>query len=482
MKRLNKYVLDEKLKIGSDRPEKIIQFGEGNFLRAFIDEMVDTINEKELFNGSIVVIQPIKNGLIDILNEQDGLYTLFLRGMENGKEICKKRVITSISRGINPYKDYDAYMKCAENEDLSFVISNTTEAGIVFLDSDNLEDKPQISFPGKVTAFLYKRYRHFNGDKTKGLVFIPCELIDNNGTELKTQILKFASKWNLESEFITWVNEDNIFTNTLVDRIVTGYPRDEAKALTEELGYEDKLLDTGEIFHFWVIDGPDFLSEELPFVKAFLNVVWTDDATHYKMRKVRILNGAHTASVLAAFLAGKETVGEMIADEIFHRYLKIALFEEIIPTLDLDYEDLRSFANAVFDRFANPYIKHFLLNIALNSVSKYKTRVLPSILEYYKRKNSHPKVLTFSMAALIAFYRGDEAKDDAFVIETFRKEYEECDLSKVSIEKLVGKILRNEIFWGMDLTTLPDFCEKVSEHLFNIFDKGVMSEVKNLIC
>lgn len=478
MKQLNKDILDKKLKIGSDRSEKIIQFGEGNFLRAFIDEMIDTLNQKELFDGSIVVVQPINNGLIDILNEQDGLYTLFLRGMEDGKEVCKKRIITSISRGINPYRDYDTYMKCAENEDLRFVVSNTTEAGIVYLDSDNLEDRPQTSFPGKVTAFLYKRFK----TGLKGLVFIPCELIDNNGTELKTQILKFASKWNLEKEFIDWVNEDNIFTNTLVDRIVTGFPKDEAKALTEELGYEDKLLDTGEIFHFWVIEGPDFLSEELPFKKAFLNVVWTDDATPYKMRKVRILNGAHTASVLAAFLSGKETVGEMIGDKAFHRYLEIALFEEIIPTLDLDYENLKSFANSVFDRFANPYIKHFLLSIALNSVSKYRTRVLPSILEYIKLKNSLPKVLTFSMAALIAFYKGDYAKDEAFIIETFRREYEGCDLSKDSIKKLSENILKKVEFWGIDLTTLPDFCDKVSGHLYNIFNKGVMSEVESLIC
>lgn len=482
MKQLNKDILDPKLKIGSTKKEKILQFGEGNFLRAFVDEMVDIINEKELFNGSIVVVQPLNGGLIDTLNEQDGLYTLFLRGMENGKEVCKKRVVTSISRGINPYRDYETYMECAENEDLRFVVSNTTEAGIVYLDSDNLDDKPQVSFPGKVTAFLYKRYKHFNGDKSKGLVFIPCELIDNNGSELKRCVLKFAQKWNLEKEFVDWVEEDNIFTNTLVDRIVTGYPKDEVESLTEELGYVDKLLDTGEIFHFWVIEGPGFLSEELPFEKAGLNVVWTEDATPYKMRKVRILNGAHTASVLAAYLSGKETVGEMVADDVFHKYLEIALFEEVIPTLDLDYEDLKSFADAVFDRFANPYIKHFLLSIALNSVSKYKTRVLPSILEYYKRKNSLPKVLTFSMAALIAFYRGDDTKDDKDVLETFKEAYKDCDLSKESLDGLVEKILKNEKFWGMDLTTLPGFDKKVSEHLYNIFDKGVRSQVESLIC
>ena len=482
MKQLNKNILDPKLKTGSSRPERIIQFGEGNFLRAFVDEMIDTLNEKDLFDGSIVVIQPIKNGLIDILNEQDGLYTLFLRGMIEGKEVCYKKIVTSISRGINPYINYEDYIECAENDDLRFVVSNTTEAGIAYLDSDRLEDEPQTSFPGKVTAFLYKRYKHFNGDKSKGLVFIPCELIDNNGSELKNCILRFAKLWNLEKEFIDWLNEDNIFTNTLVDRIVTGYPKDEAKILTLELGYEDKLLDTGEIFHFWVIEGPGFLSKELLFKEASLNVVWTDDATPYKIRKVRILNGAHTCSVLAAFLSGKETVGEMIADEVFHKYLEIALFDEIIPTLDLDYEDLKSFADAVFDRFANPYIKHYILSIALNSVSKYKVRVLPSILEYYNRKGTIPKVLTFSMAALIAFYKGDYTKDEDFILKFFKKVYEECDLSKDSIKKLVEKILGNEEFWGMNLTTLPGFKEKVSEHLFNIFDQGIMSEVKNLIC
>ncbi len=479
-------------------PEKVLQFGEGNFLRAFVDEMLDQLNENDLFGGSIVLVQPIKEGLVNLVNEQDGLYTLLLRGLEKGETVCKKKIITSVSRGINPYSDFDDYFACARNEELRFIVSNTTEAGIVYNENDKLTDKPQVSFPAKVTAFLYERFKHFNGAKEKGLVFIPCELIDNNGTMLKKYVLQYSKSWELESEFITWINEACIFTNTLVDRIVTGYPRDEIAALTEEFGYEDKLINTGEIFHFWVIEGPKELENELPFHKIGLNVLFTDDATPYKLRKVRILNGAHTMSVLAAYLSGKDTVGEMMADETFNKFLQKALFEEIIPTLDLDENDLISFANAVFDRFANPYIKHLLLSISLNSTSKYKTRVLPSILEYYNRKKAMPKMLTFSLAALFAFYRGSRFEgnvllgersgqnyniaDDVDVLELFQKLWSECDMTKEGINTLVHTLCSSQRLWGTDLSDLENFEETISEHLYNILQNGMYTEVKKLLC
>lgn len=505
MKELNRALLEsdfkfnDDLKIGkkSKMTEKILQFGEGNFLRAFVDYMFDELNSNDLFNGSIVLVQPIEQGMIDMVNAQDGLYTVLLRGLQDGKEVCEKKVITSVSRGINPYKDFDAYFECAKNPDLRVIVSNTTEAGIVYNPDDKLEDKLQKAFPAKVTAFLYERFKVFNGDKSKGFIFIPCELIDYNGTNLKKIILQYANDWNLGNEFIDWVNTANYFTNTLVDRIVTGYPRDEVAALTEQFGYKDNLINTAEIFHFWVLEGPEHLADELPFAKIGLNVLFTEDATPYKLRKVRILNGAHTMSVLAAYLCGKDTVGELMDDKTLNKYLADGLFEEVIPTLDLPYEDLKSFADAVFDRFANPYIKHYLLSIALNSISKYKTRVLPSILEYVERKKQLPKILTFSFAAMLAFYKGSEMKDNALIglregaeykicddmplLEMFKDLWADCDGSAEKVSALVNVVCSKTDIWGLDLNTLDGFSAKVSEHLTNILANGMTASVDTLI-
>lgn len=511
MEQLNRKLLESNFKFNSDlkigntanMPEKVLQFGEGNFLRAFVDYMFDELNSNNKFNGSITLVQPIEQGLIKMINEQDGLYTLFARGLEDGKEVCNKRIITSVSRGINPYEDFNSYIECAKNPELRIIVSNTTESGIVYNPDVKLSDKPQKSFPGKITAFLYERFKTFSGDKTKGFIFIPCELIDYNGTALKKIVLKHASEWNLENEFIEWIEEANTFTNTLVDRIVTGYPKDEIEKLTDELGYKDNLINTSEIFHFWVIEGPAKLAEELPFDKIGLNVLFTPDATPYKKRKVRILNGAHTMSVLAAYLCGKNTVGELMEDKMFHTYLEKGLFDEIIPTLtDLDYSDLKSFADAVFDRFANPYIKHFLLNIALNSTSKFKARVLPSIVEYYNIKKELPKILTFSFSALIAFYHVYEVKDTTFigkraeifnpsdyeikddldVLEFFKNLWDNCDISsKESILQLVKSVCSNEKICGKDLNTLHEFSETVSNHLYDILNNDMNSVINKLL-
>ena len=505
MKRLNRKLFEENfafpadVAVGTKRrlPERVLQFGEGNFLRAFVDSMLDELNENGLLNGSITVVQPIENGLAYMLNEQDGLYTLFLRGLENGQEVCRKRVVTSVQEAINPYNDFANYYARAKNPDLRFIVSNTTEAGIAYATGECLTDTPQNSFPGKVTAFLYTRFLHFNGDKSKGLVFIPCELIDYNGDNLKKIVLRHAEEWALGADFITWVSEANVFTNTLVDRIVTGYPRDEAAALAEALGYEDKLLDTGEIFHFWVIEGPKALREELPFDKLGLNVIFTDNATPYKLRKVRILNGAHTCSVTAGFLCGHNTVGEMVADPMFKAYLEKALFDEVIPTLDLEYDNLKAFADAVFDRFANPFIKHQLLSITLNSVSKWKARVLPSVTEYVKRKSGLPKLLTFSLAALLAFDRGAgivegaligsrageayKVMDDAANLEMLRDLWAACDGSKSSVAALVQGVCGRADVWNMDLNTIPGFTDAVAAALSGILENGMKAAVEAVI-
>ncbi len=491
--------LPEDLKINAIKevPEKILQFGEGNFLRGFVDWMVHAMNEKGLFNGRVVVVQPLGQGLVEVLNRQDGLYTLYLRGIQDGKVVEEKGIISSISRGINIFTQFDEYLTCAENPELRFIISNTTEAGIAYNAKDRPDDMPPASFPGKLTVLLYKRFLHFNGDAAKGLVMMPCELIDRNGDNLKKIVLQLAKEWGMGEAFISWIKDSNYFLNTLVDRIVTGYPSDEAEKITEELGYKDNLLDTAEIFHLWVIEGDKRFSDELPLIHAGLNVVWTDDMTPYRTRKVRILNGAHTMTVLAAYLYGLDTVKECMDDALISTFMKKGIYEEIIPTLDLPEKELIDFANAVGERFRNPFIRHQLLSISLNSTSKFKTRVLPSILEYVSRKGKLPKVLTFSMAALIAFYRGTEIRenslignrpaneykinDDIPVLEWFAGLWRDCDGSREGSRELVSEVLSKTDIWGADLNDLPGFAPAVADYLYGIAAYGMKEAINELL-
>lgn len=479
-----------------DLPERVIQFGEGNFLRSFINWMIDRMNKEKLFNGKALVIQPIPQGLINVLDEQDGLYTLFLRGLDRGEIIEEKAIISSINRTINPYSDWEAYLKSARQADLRFVISNTTEAGIAYLKEDMPKDKSPSSFPAKLLAFLYERYKAFDGDLDKGMIILPCELIDRNADNLKAIILRLAEEWELEEAFIDWIHEANYFLNTLVDRIATGYPREEIDEIQEYLGYEDRMLDTAEFFHLWVIEGDKALEAELPLREAGLNVLWVENLTPYRDRKVRILNGAHTMTVLMAYLYGLDSVRDCIEDDLVLTYMKKGLFEEIIPILDLDLEEKMTFAEAVLDRFANPFIEHKLLSIALNSVSKWKVRVLPSILDYVSLKKSLPKVLSFSLASLILFYRGYDfdgislegerdgkaysIEDDGEILEFFAKVWEAYDRES-DIDLLCQRILSREDFWDMDLREIPAFEKMIRDQLKNILDKGLEVALEDLI-
>lgn len=506
MQNLNKDLLTSGFKFPADLkvgqykelPERVLQFGEGNFLRGFVDWMFNEMNKKGLFNGKVVLVQPIGQGMTDMLNAQDNLYTLLLRGIQSGKVVEDKEIITSVSRGLNPYSQYEEYMKCAENPDLRVIVSNTTEAGIAYSPDDRLEDKPQASYPGKLTAFLYKRFQYFKGDLSKGFIIIPCELIEKNGENLRKIVFQLAKEWNLGEDFINWLENGNHFLSSLVDRIVTGYPRDEVEKISNELGYKDNGLDTAEVFHFWAIQGDPKLAEELPFAKAGLNVVITPDYTNYRSRKVRILNGAHTMTVLGAYLAGKDTVKECMDDELIHKYMNQGIFEEIIPTLDLPKAELEEFAAAVSERFANPFIKHYLLSISLNSTSKFKARVLPSIQEFVKRTGKLPRALSFSLAALIAFYRGNEIngtaligkrplgntyeiKDDMPVLEFFKAQWSEYDETAAGAEKLAKAVLANTEFWGEDLNNLPGFTKVVAEDLYSILTNGAAETIKTFI-
>ena len=414
------------------RPIKVLQFGEGGFLRGFVDWMLQKLNDANLFDGSVAVVQPIEKGLCDLLDAQNGLYTHIIRGAEG----VETSLIDVIDSSVKPYEDFDAYLKLAENPELRFIVSNTTEAGIAFDATDKITDVPPKSFPAKLTIFLKKRFDL----GLNGFIFLPCELIDRNGDNLKKTVLQYAELWNLGNNFVNWIENENVFCNTLVDRINTGFPKDEKI----DIDYEDKMMNTSEFFHLWVIETDYDLEAELPFSKAGLNVIVTKDALErYRTRKVRILNGAHTSMVCYALLEGIETVKECMDDENMYTFLKSCLFDSIIPTLDLPKEELLDYADNVLTRFANPYIKHYLSSIVLNSVSKFKVRVLPSLLEYKKRFGKYPENLVFGFSKLIEFYKEGTPNDGADVMEFMKN-------------ASLKQILENTEFWGENLSELEE--------------------------
>ena len=466
-------------------PERVLQFGEGNFLRAFADYWFDMANEKAGWNGKCVLVQPIAQGLTQLINRQEGLYTLYLRGRQNGEKVDAKRVISSVSRCLNPYEkqDYDAMMDVAAGEALEYIVSNTTEAGIVYDPSCRLEDCPPASFPAKLTQVLLHRWRAGR----PGVVVLSCELIDNNGKELLRCVKQYIKQWGLEEGFARWVNGDCTFCSTLVDRIVPGRIRDAAEAarLEDENGYRDALIDVGEVFGVWNIEGPEWLAEKLPFRAAGLNCPVVPDVTPYKKRKVRILNGAHTGFVPGAYLAGYDIVRDCMQDDVILGFMNRMLHEEVIPTLPLDRQDLEAFAAAVQDRFNNPFINHELMSITLNSTSKWRARNMPSLLEYAQTAGKLPPCLAMSFAAYIAFYSSDiqalteqglvcrrpkgneyTVSDDRWVLEFYYSR------RGVSDETLVHDVMTNEKMWGQDLTLVPGFEQAAAENLRRIRTEG----------
>ncbi len=470
------------------RPIKVLQFGEGNFLRAFVDYMFDICNEKGLFDGSIVLAKPIEFGSLEQFKKQDNIYTVSLRGRVDGEPKVINRIVTSVADTVGVYEEYDRFMEYARLDTLRYIVSNTTEAGIVYDETDSLDAKPPKTYPGKLTKFLYERFNAFKGATDKGLVILPVELIDDNGIELERCVNEFITLWKLPEDFRTWVKESCNFCSTLVDRIVTGYPRGHEEEIWQELGYEDRLVVTAEPFALWVIESKKDLSEELPFVKAGLPVIYTDNQKPYKQRKVRILNGAHTSFVLASYLCGNNIVRESMEDKLIRDFMNATIFDEVIPTLTLPKQDLLDFADAVIGRFNNPYVDHALLSIALNSVSKWKARCMPSFTEYIRLKGENPKHLTFSLAALMAFYsseklegnalignrNGEEYKimDDLAVLEFFR------DYSGKSTEEFAKAFLAKESFWGQDLSALGDTYKLVCGYLDDIRTLGMRAAME----
>lgn len=486
MEKLNYEVLKQSGYAGyikENAPEKVMQFGEGNFLRAFADYFFDCANEKADWNGKVVLVQPIAAGLTDLINEQEGLYTLYLRGSEKGQKIDSKRVISSVSRCINPYTDFDKVLELAVSDDLEIIVSNTTEAGIVYDKESTFDQCPPSSFPAKLTRVLFERYKAGR----PGVVILSCELIDNNGKELLKCVKQYIDDWKLEEGFSEWIKNENVFCSTLVDRIVPGRVRDaaEVEKMEAENGYHDELTDVGEVFGVWIIEGPEGLEDRLPFKKAGLNVHVVDDVTPYKKRKVRILNGAHTGFVLGAYLSGQDIVRDCMENETIRGFMNQMLYEEIIPTLPLDKNDLMEFASAVSDRFNNPFVNHELMSISLNSTSKWKARNMPSFLEYVEKEGKLPACLSMSLAAYIAFYSNEiesreadglicrrpkgntyKVQDDAWSLDFYYEHRSD------SAEELVHAVLTNEQMWDQDLTRISGLEELIVKDLKMIRECG----------
>ena len=464
-------------------PTRIIQFGEGNFLRAFVDWIVWNTNRKTDFDAGVVVVQPIEKGMVDVLNSQDGLYHVNLQGIDKGEAVDSIQMIDVINGGLNPYTHFDDYLALAENPDIRFVISNTTEAGIAFDPSCCLEDRPASSYPGKLTQLLYHRYRHFNGDMSKGFIILPCELIFLNGKELKKCIYQYIDLWQLEPEFRTWFEQACGVYCTLVDRIVPGYPKDTIAQIHERIGYDDKLVVKGEIFHLWVIEAPESVAEEFPAGKAGLNVLFVPSEAPYHERKVTLLNGPHTVLSPVGYLSGLDTVRECVEDPEIGKFVHKVMYEELMETLNLPKPELQAFADSVVERFVNPYVKHFVTSIMLNSFPKYKTRDLPGLKTYLERKGELPKGLVLGLAAIITYYKGGKRgdveivpNDDAAIVALLKDLWASDDVRKVA-EGVLGA----EFIWGEDLNLIPGLTDLVAADLELIRNDGMRAAVRTII-
>ena len=456
-----------------------MQFGGGNFLRAFVDWMVQVLNETTDFNCGVVVVKPTEGSDYRELKSQDGLFTVVLDGIKNGALIAEKKLVDCVQEVVNPYSEWETYLSFAENSDLRFVVSNTTEAGIKFNVDDKFEDSPPKEFPAKLTKWLYRRFQYFDGDASKGCILLPCELIEDNGSELRKMLVQYVDHWNLENEFKEWMLTANHFCNTLVDRIVSGYPKDRAEEIQKESGYDDQLLVAGEYYHSWVVQGDEMVQKELPFARTDLNVEFVDDLAPYREMKVRILNGAHTSMVPVGYMAGIRFVKETMDDSEIGNFVESLLRDEVARTLDFPMAVTEKYISDVLDRFRNPLLRHQLISISLNSTSKFVTRLLPTLKDYYKSEGKLPKKMVFGLSALIRFYKGEfngepiDLKDDTKVLDYFVHCYEKLGKAEISLTDAMELILSNAEIWGEDLTYFKGLVEIVSENIQNINNKGI---------
>ena len=472
---------------GRHYPDRIIQFGEGNFLRAFVDWQIDLLNQHTDLDAGIVVVRPRNSATQRSLNSQDGLFTALIRGLnDKGEVVSEPRLIRSVNREIHAWRQFDEFLALARDGNIRLVFSNTTEAGIAFAADDRLEDSPPHSFPAKLTRLLYERFCHFAGAADKGWVILPCELIDENGEALKALVLRYAQQWQLPEAFSQWLHQHNTFCSTLVDRIVTGYPQEDAEQIFQQLGYRDDYLDAGEVYYQFVIQGPHWLHEMLRLDRYPLNIRLVDDIKPYKAQKVAILNGAHTALVPVAFLAGLDTVGEAMNDAQIAAFVESTLRDEIIPTLNLPSAELHAFADAVLSRFRNPFIRHQLLAIALNGMTKFRTRILPQLLASQQQQGQWPRKLTFALAALLVFYRGVRdgkpfpLQDDEHWLSCFSTLWAQLGRGEITPQQLVETVLADTQHWQSDLTQLPGLVVAVTESLQMIVDRGMRAALEQL--
>lgn len=478
-----------------EAPVKVLQFGEGNFLRAFVDWMLQRAFEAGILRGRAVAVQPIPEGRAKELNDSDCLFTVVARGLKDGRPHEEMELVGSLKRAIRAYGEWEEVLKVARSPDLRLITSNTTEAGIALDPNDRYDDDPPRSFPAKLTRFLHERYRAFGGRRGSGLVVIPCELIDRNGEALRDCVLELCDRWKLEGGFADWVREECAFCSSLVDRIVTGFPKEEAEELFERLGYRDENLVSCELFHLWVIEAPDWVAEEIPLHRAGLNVVFAEDMRPYRERKVRLLNGGHTSSVLAGYLSGLETVGEVMEDPVLGGFVRRVVLEEILPTVPGEEGSCRAFALEVLERFKNPYVKHPLLSIALNSASKMRVRVIPSLLDHLRLRGTLPGGLVFSLASFVLFYRARRGeggyfglrdgkpyplRDEEEHLSFMARAWEELERGLVDLEGLVRKVLSRREIWGVDLTEVRGLPEAVASSLKLAMEKGIRGAIAEL--
>ncbi|MEO9890944.1 tagaturonate reductase [Aurantibacter sp.] len=467
-------------------PLKIMQFGGGNFLRAFVDWMVQVLNKETDFSAGVVIVKPTERGDYSELKSQDGLFTVVLDGIKNGELVAEKTIVDCVQKVVHSYNEWDAYLALAENPDLRFIVSNTTEAGIKFNSDDQYNTNPPQEFPAKLTRWLYHKFEFFKGDPAKGCIILPCELIENNGVELRRVVLQYADHWGVNNDFKTWINTSNYFCSTLVDRIVSGFPKERADEILAETNYADELLVAGEYYHSWVIAGDEMVQQELPFSQTDLNVEFVDDLGPYREMKVRILNGAHTSMVPVGYLAGIRFVKEAMDDDVVSNFVESLLKEESAKTLDFPLEVKQKFIAAVLDRFRNPLLKHQLISISLNSTSKFVARLLPTLKDYFAKEGVLPQRIVFGLSALIRFYKGEfdgekiDLNDDKVVLDFFSSVYSKLEAGESSLPIAVENILSNSSIWGEDLTLINGLAEAVLNNIQNIESKGIRASIQLL--
>ena len=480
---------DEKLFV---LPEKVLQFGTGVLLRGLPDYFIDKANRQNMFNGRIVMVKSTASGGSEVFDTQDGLFTLCIRGIEKGNTIEENIINSSISRVLSAASDWNEILQCAANPDMQVIISNTTEVGIVLDIEDDPDASPPRSFPAKLLAFLYKRYRIFNADPGKGMVIIPTELITDNGKKLETIIEQLAHHHNLDNAFKNWLKSANYFCNSLVDRIVPGkLPPAMQSKVEKELGYSDELMIMGEVYCLWAIESDNKkVKEILSFSKADDGVIITQDIDVFRELKLRLLNGSHTFSCGLAYLAGFHTVKEAMNDDVFSSYITQLMVKEIAPAIAnkiISLDAAREFAGKVLERYRNPHIEHQWLSITLQYSSKMKMRNIPVIQNYLDRFDVVPQYIATGLAAHLLFMKCELADDGKYygeangekylVNDDNAKWYAEKWKQSITIAQLVQDIVGDESFWGINIGSHISFINAITSKLQQLMDSGTKAAI-----